>query len=379
MTAFNYPRLFKPPLDIGPVHVRNRIVLASMEKNYTRTDGIVTELAIAHYAQCAAGGVGWIDLKATFVDSVGRRNWNQIGIRQDSCVAGLRRLVEAVHDGVAQIGIELNDAGRNKSRATSDHRPVASSAVLCPAVGNNILRALRRIEIAALIGRCAQVVCCAVKAGLVAVELRSAHDHLLFAFLSPLTNLRTDHYDGSNQNLQRFGIEIVTAINNAVGDNAAVGCRLSVGEYLLGGVSLQDVLDNIRQLELANADYLSLSAGPHASFWAIVPPVDVETSPTLTVAAAIRNEVSVQVVAVGKFQRPTEADRHELLAASTPLSLFERSWPTLGFPQKARSGLAGRIVHCIGCDQECIGRESSHRDVTCLEAILEGARLGCLV
>src|SRR5580698_1385524 len=95
--------LFKP-LDVGPMKVSNRIVMAPMERNYANPDATVSSRTIAHYRLRAEGGVGLIDVEATFVDPAGRGRTHQLGLHEDRCVDGMRRLVEAVHAEGAKIG-----------------------------------------------------------------------------------------------------------------------------------------------------------------------------------------------------------------------------------------------------------------------------------
>src|ERR1700744_2077226 len=87
------------PLDVGPMTVANRLVMAPMERNYANPDGTVSERTIAHYRARAAGGVGWIDVESTFVDPAGRGRTHQLGLHEDRCVDGMRALAEAVHAG----------------------------------------------------------------------------------------------------------------------------------------------------------------------------------------------------------------------------------------------------------------------------------------
>jgi 2,4-dienoyl-CoA reductase-like NADH-dependent reductase (Old Yellow Enzyme family) len=120
------------PLAIGPMRVRNRIVVAPMERNYAHPDGRLSARSIVHYARIAAGGAGWIDVESTFVDPRGRGRTHQVGLHDDACIDGFRALAEVAHHHDVRIGVELHHAGRNTSPALAGGTPVAPSPVECP-------------------------------------------------------------------------------------------------------------------------------------------------------------------------------------------------------------------------------------------------------
>lgn len=66
----------------------------------------------------------------------------------------------------------------------------------------------------------------AIAAGMDGVEVHAANGYLLQQYLSPASNIRTDHYGGSAQNRARFVVEVVTAVAEAVGADR-VGVRIS--------------------------------------------------------------------------------------------------------------------------------------------------------
>src|SRR5918912_1194352 len=143
-----FPRL-AAPLAVGPMQLRNRIMMAPMGRNYGNPDGSPSERTIAHYTRVAAGGVGWIDIESTFVDPVGRGRTHQLGLHDDSSIPGFRRLAQAAHAHDVRIGVELHHAGRNTSPELARTVPVAPSPVECPDAGSGIPHELTREETAA--------------------------------------------------------------------------------------------------------------------------------------------------------------------------------------------------------------------------------------
>lgn len=354
------------PLAIGPMTVANRLVMAPMERNYGNPDGTVSDRTVAHYRARAVGGVGWVDVESTFVDPAGRGRTHQLGLHEDRCIDGMRALVDAVHAGGARIGIELHHAGRNTSSAISGATPVAPSPVPCAEAGGEIPHELTVAEIEAIIERYAAAAARAATAGFDAVELHSAHGYLPLAFLSPLTNLRTDEYGGPLVNRMRFAVRVLEAMRSAVGPGLAVGCRFSADERLPGGLSVDDTVEYARALEGAGADYLSVSAGVYASFVNIIPPMDFLPGWLLPAAAAIKRAVTVPVIGASRIVDPEIADL-AIAAGQVDLVAVGRALLTdPELPRKAREGRVEEIVSCIGCNQGCEARISDQRDVTCL-------------
>jgi 2,4-dienoyl-CoA reductase-like NADH-dependent reductase (Old Yellow Enzyme family) len=361
----SYTRLGEP-LEVGPMRLRNRVVVAPMERNYANADGTLSPRSLAHYARIAAGGAGWIDVESTFVDPRGRGRTHQVGLHDDACVDGFRRLAEIAHAADVRIGVELHHAGRNTSPALALGTPVAPSPVECPEAGSGIPHELTLREIDEIVERYAAAAARAAAAGLDAVELHSAHGYLPLAFLSPLTNHRTDEYGGSSANRMRFALRVLAAIRAAVPEHVVVGCRFSAEEFLPGGLTLSDTIPYARALVAAGADYLSVSAGVYASFKWIIPPMDTPPGWLLPHAREIRSAVDVPVIGVSRITGPAAAEQ-ALEDGSVDLVAFGRAFLTdPEWPRKVFEGRADEQVSCIGCNQGCVERIADQRDVTCL-------------
>ena len=70
-------RLFSPGR-IGPVEIRNRIVMPSMTTRLADAEGRVTDATIAYYRARAAGGVGLITAEMASPEPVGRHRLAKI-------------------------------------------------------------------------------------------------------------------------------------------------------------------------------------------------------------------------------------------------------------------------------------------------------------
>jgi 2,4-dienoyl-CoA reductase-like NADH-dependent reductase (Old Yellow Enzyme family) len=357
--------LFRP-LEVGGMTVPNRVLMAPMERNFAHADGTVSERTLAHYERCAAGGVGWIDVESTFVDQRGRGRTHQLGIHDDACVPGLTALVERVHAHGPRIGIELHHAGRQTASGLTGLQPIAPSPVPCPEVANEMPHELAPREIDDVVELYGQAARRASEAGFDAIELHSAHGYLPLAFLSPLTNHRTDQYGGSFENRARFSVEVLASMREAARPGIVLGVRFSASEFLAGGLTVEDMALYAQILEAAGAQYLSVSAGQYASFQVIIPPMDTPAGFLLPLVDQIKGGVSVPIVAVSRFADPRDADR-AIAGGHVDVAGFGRAFLTdPEWPRKAEEGRLDEIVHCIGCNQGCTARIALQRDVTCL-------------
>ena len=100
------------------------------------------------------------------------------------------------------------------------------------------------------------------EAGFDGVEIHGSHGYQLAAFLSPKTNLRTDEYGGSPENRARLLLEIADIIRKQVSDDFLIGVKLNSSDYVQGGLTEDDALQNIKWLaESGNVDFVEISGG----------------------------------------------------------------------------------------------------------------------
>ena len=112
------------PGAIGPMELRNRVVLPAMDMNLC-DDGEITDAEIAHYARRAAGGTGLIITGSGAVAfPLGAQSLRQPGLSDDRFVPGLRRLADAVHAEGARLCIQLTHHGKTARVDIAEGRPV---------------------------------------------------------------------------------------------------------------------------------------------------------------------------------------------------------------------------------------------------------------
>ncbi|BER92408.1 FAD-dependent oxidoreductase [Atrimonas thermophila] len=360
-----YPNLFSP-LTIKKVELRNRIVMPPMATNLGSAFGEVTSELIEYYRLRAAGGVGLIIIENAQVDMYqGRSLTSQIAVDDDKFLAGLKALAEAIHVEGAKTFLQIQHGGRQCTPSTtSGLQPVAPSPIACKFLGVEP-RELSTDEIKSLVDKFVQAALRAKLAGFDGVEIHAAHGYLINEFLSPYTNKRSDEYGGSFENRLRFLDEIIDGIRQLTGEDFVVGVRLSVDEFVPGGIDLEQGKAIAKHLEEKGIDYLSVSCGIYESVSTIVEPVNYEEGWRVYLAEALKKEVSLPIVTVGVIRHPEFAEKilaegkADLVAVGRGL-IADPEWP-----KKAFRGEEEYINYCISCNVGCIGELFANGKVHC--------------
>jgi 2,4-dienoyl-CoA reductase-like NADH-dependent reductase (Old Yellow Enzyme family)/thioredoxin reductase len=360
-----YPRVFSAGR-IGGVTLRNRILMAPMEKNLALPTGAVTQRYIDYCEARAAGGAALILLESMYVPPAGRNHRYQLGLHDDELVPGYRRLVETCHRHGALVGAELQFAGRETSSAITGTQPVAPSAVPCTALtGGDVPRPLSVEAIRGLIAAFAEAARRAVAAGFDVVEVHGAHGYLVGQFLSPYANHRDDEYGGDFERRLRFPLEVISAVREAVGPAVPILYRLSADEHVEGGLTLADACRIAPRLERAGIDLIDVSAGIYESAPWIVQPMEMARACLAPLAREIRQCVGIPVSVAGRINEAGVAE--QILASG------DADFVTLGralhadpeMPRKSAEGREDEICSCVGC-LKCSDLLGQNEPVLCL-------------
>jgi anthraniloyl-CoA monooxygenase len=166
----------------------------------------------------------------------------------------------------------------------------------------------------------------AVDAGFDMLELHCAHGYLLSAFITPLSNRRTDAYGGSLENRLRFPLEVFAAMRDAWPDERPISVRISATDWVAGGVDGEEAVEIARRFHAAGADLIHVSAGQTS---AEARPVYGRMFQT-PLSDRVRNEGGVPTIAVGNI---TEADQVNGIIAAGRADLCALARPHLADPQ----------------------------------------------
>src|SRR5574340_1714349 len=150
MSAAKFPHLLSPGR-IGPMELRNRIILAPMGSYLAGLDGHITERHKRFYEERARGGAGLITTEVVAVDwPRGAAMVNQLGLSDDSFIPGLRDLTDRVHALGAKISVQLQHAGKVATKDLTEGRPLSVPSLNVVAM-EGVLNDLTADETAAII------------------------------------------------------------------------------------------------------------------------------------------------------------------------------------------------------------------------------------
>ena len=309
-------RLFEP-INIGLVRLKNRLVMAPMGTNYADNQGKVTPQQIAHYAERARYGVGMVTVEVTGVSATGKILTHQLGAHNDDFVPGLTKLARAIKEHDCRAALQLHHGGRRaRSKLNGGAIPIAPSTIPCVGTTktytSQVPKELTAGEIETIVEEFANAALRAKIAGFDAVELHGAHGYLIAQFLSPISNKRTDKYGGTLENRTRFATEIIARIKDKVGDDYPVLIKLSIDEYLAGGLTTDDTSIIAKILQHAGVDAIIASAGHTGAiaegFYRSCPGASFPRGCHVHLAEAINKAVSIPVGAIGRINDPILAE-----------------------------------------------------------------------
>lgn len=175
-------------------------------------------------------GPGLTFIEATAVSPVGRISPGDAGLWSDSQIEPIRKITEFAHLQGQKVGIQLAHAGRkasmvapwlNAAKAATKQDGGWPDRVVGPtgepySGDYNKPRALSTAEVQSIVQEWVEAGRRAVEAGIDVIEIHAAHGFLLFSFLSPVTNKRTDRYGGSFENRARLLLEVVDGVRAAI-------------------------------------------------------------------------------------------------------------------------------------------------------------------
>lgn len=332
------------------ITLRNRLALSPMCQ-YEAAHGYVSDYHAVHYGKFALGGFGLVVVEATAVSPEARITHGDLGIWDDRHIEGLERIARFVKDHGAIPGIQIAHAGPQASMqrphfgdgpltdddvARGDHPwPVVSASANPVADGWLVPSALDDAGIAKVRQDFASATRRALQAGFEIIEMHAAHGYLLNAFLSPLTNKRTDAYGGSRENRMRLTLEIAEEMRSIIPQDKPLFVRISAVDGSNGGVTIEDSIALARELKRIGVDVIDCSSGGIGLTY------DYPTGYGYQVPYAhrIKAEVGVATMAVGLIVDPEQAQAIVQSAQADIVALGREALVNPNFPHQAEQVL----------------------------------------
>ncbi len=329
------PPMFTP-FSLRDMTVINRIVVSPMA-TYSAKDGTPDDFHLVHYGSRAMGGAGLVYTEMTCVSPEGRITPGCTGMYDPAHVTAWRRITDFVHtNSASKICIQLGHAGPKGSTRVSwegtdkplvegnwplvapseipwtpeNQTPVAMTRAMMDQIKAEFVRSARMAE----------------DAGFDMIELHCAHGYLLSAFITPITNTRTDDYGGSLENRLRFPLEVFNAMRSAWPAQKPMSVRISATDWVDGGITNDESVRIAEAFEAAGCDIIDVSTGQTS---ARAKPVYGRMFQT-PYSDRIRNELQIATMAVGNI---FEIDHVNSILAAGRADLCCLARPHLADPQ----------------------------------------------
>ena len=308
------PSLFDP-LAIREVKFANRVFVSPMCQ-YSSHDGYANDWHFVHLGSHAVGGAGLVLTEATAVLPEGRISPQDLGIWADEHIKMLSRIVSFIHEQGSIAGMQLAHAGRKAStrrpwegsgaipEAEGGWKKVVAPSALRFAESYPMPQALTNDGIQEAVSAFAAAARRACQAGFRVIEIHAAHGYLIHAFLSPLSNKRSDVYGGSFENRTRLCREIVAAVRSEWPKELPLFLRISSTDWVDGGWSINESVKLAGELKQIGVDLIDCSSGGN------VPHAKIPVGPGYQTAFAerVRREAGIMTGAVGMITAPVQAE-----------------------------------------------------------------------
>ncbi|MFL0390233.1 FAD-dependent oxidoreductase [Curtobacterium sp. 179-B 9B NHS] len=361
--------------NLGPLHLRNRVVMGSMHTGLEVLDDGGAAMA-AFYRERAAGGVGCIVTGGIAISDEARGGPDFAVFGSGGADDRFRIAVAAVHDEGGAVLAQLFHAGRYAlanglvDRYGRPQRVVAPSALPWAAARGVQPIALTDAEVRRTIDDFAAAARSAAAIGFDGVEIMASEGYLVNQFQSPLTNLRDDDWGGDAERRRRFAIEVVRAVRTAVPD-LAVTIRLSGADLMPGSTTDAEVDALVHDLLPLGLDGISVGIGWHESRTPTVQaavPHGAWLAYAERVAGVVRESAHPEVQVIAS-NRMTDLRDGEAVLRGGQVDAVALARPFLADPDIVRRSLDGRfdlVNTCIGCNQACLDHSIVGRPVSCL-------------
>ncbi|CVI63475.1 NADH:flavin oxidoreductase/NADH oxidase (plasmid) [Agrobacterium leguminum] len=274
--ALGLPLLFTP-MRIRGMTLPNRLMLAPMSQYSAGRDGFAGDWHLVHLGKFALGGMGIVLTEATAVDPNGRLSYGDLGLWEDAQILGMRRITNFIRDQGVLSAVQLGHTGRKAGQ----QRPWEGKGALSPKEwergetpfptvgptdepaepGYPAPHALEMHEIPALVHKFADAAARADAAGFDIVEIHAGHGYLIASFLSPVSNTRTDAYDGDRAGRMRLALEVACAMREKWPTRKPLFCRLSIVDGAENGWAIDDSVALASALGECGVDLIDCSAG----------------------------------------------------------------------------------------------------------------------
>jgi len=265
------PPMFTP-FELRGLRLENRVVVSPMDQCSAR-DGTPDKWHLVHYGSRSLGGAALVYTEMTCVSPEGRITPGCTGMYAPEHEAAWREVVDFVHaNGTAKFAIQLGHSGPKGSTKlmwdgmdeplVEGNWPVMGPSPVPWSPENQVPHEMTRADMEQVTQQFVRAAEMSARAGFDVLELHYAHGYLLSAFVTPVTNKRTDEYGGSLENRMRYPIELFHAVRAVWPDDKPISVRISSHDWVGdAGIQPQDAVGIAEMLNAEGVDIVDVSAG----------------------------------------------------------------------------------------------------------------------
>lgn len=317
------------PFTLRGLTFHNRIGVSPMAQ-YSAVDGLANDWHKVHLGARAVGGAALVMTEMTCTSADARITPGCPGIWNSEQTEAWAGITAFVHQHTeSNIGLQIGHAGRKGSTKVpweemdapldSGNWSLVSASPLPYRPDSQTPMAMTAAQMDAVIADFVNAADNAEHAGFDLLEVHAAHGYLLSAFLSPVTNQRSDDYGGSLENRARFPLRVIDAVRASWPDAKPLSVRISATDWVHGGFDREDAVGFSQMLSDHDVDIIDVSTGQ----------VDRAEEPAFgrlyqtSFSEVIRNTVGIPTMAVGAISSIDDVNT-VLLAGRADICLIAR-------------------------------------------------------
>ena len=359
------------PIELGPARIPNRI-FNPPHGTTLGSEGVVTDNLIAYHEARAKGGVGLIILEGMAFHPSFEFESAYLNAGRDTIIPGLKKLSKSCREYGTSVFGQLFHAGRAVRYTHDGSKPLIYSPSDIPDDRYRVVpRPMPNEMIWEVIDSYANAAARLTEADLDGVEILASMGYLIAQFLNPATNRREDEFGGSFDNRLRFLRETVTQTRKAIGQEKALGIRITLDEKTETALDADEVIRICSALENDDdLDYFSVIAGSSSSpgSWIhVFPPMAIPHAYVADDAARLKNAVSKPVLVAGRINQPQTASEILSEHKADMIGMARALIADPDFVNKVIQNKSDDIRACIGCNQACVGHRLTHHAISCIQ------------
>lgn len=319
------------PINIGGLHLKNRIVRSATWEGLANADGTPPEQQIAIYDELARGGVGAIIAGFTSVSSDDHYFDGMMRLSDDKLIPSYRQLTETVKKNDCAFLTQLALGAYYKANGFGGFTTLE-------------IDDLEEDDIQDIIKLFTDAAIRAQQAGFDGVQIHAAHNFFLSRCISPAYNHRTDNYGGTPQKRAKIVVDILNSIRSAT--SLHISMKINCSDFFPAGLSFEDSLIACREVAANGVDSIEVS-GNGTSRTGIRSMKD--EAYFLDFAVELKKHINTPVILVGGHR---SIENMTAILNDTPIELLSLSRPLIREPNLVNRWQSGdmRPSTCISCN-----------------------------